>query len=130
VYHPIREADKDQSLYGDISLVKLYEEGQRIFRCDIMDYLTEQEIGELLSPLTFVSEDPRCIGYPVTLWLAHEFSAPSESMLLHYHDQVEKELGSTGLLEVLCREELTCSFVDELHGVRHAFERELWGDYV
>jgi hypothetical protein len=130
VYHPIREADKDQSLYGNISIVKLCEEGQRIFRCDIMDYLTDREIGELLSPLTFVSEDPRCIGYPISLWLAHEFSAPSESMLLHYHDQVEKELGNAGLLDVLRREELTCSFVDELHGVRHAFERETWGDYV
>ncbi len=130
VYHPIREADKDQSLYGNISIVKLCEEGQRIFRCDIMDYLTDREIGELLSPLTFLSEDPRCVGYPITLWLAHEFSAPSDSMLLHYHDQVEKELGNLGLLDVLRREELTCSFVDEIHGVKHAYERELWGEYV
>jgi len=130
VYHPIREANKDQSLYGDISIVKLCEEGQRIFRCDIMDYLTDRGIGGLLSPLTFIAEDPRCIGYPITLWLAHEFSAPSESMLLHYHDQVEKELNNLGLLDALRREELTCSFVDELHGVKHAYERELWGEYV
>jgi len=130
IYHPVRKADKDQSLYGDISIVKLCVEGQRIFRCDIMDYLTDHEVNELLSPLTFASEDPRCIGYPITLWLAHEFSAPSESMLLHYHDLIEKELDDAGLLEVLRREELTCSFADELHGVKHAYQRELWSEYV
>jgi hypothetical protein len=95
-----------------------------------MDYLTDQEIDALLSPLTFTSEDPRCVGYPITLWLAHEFSAPSESMLLYYHDQIEKELKNAGLLDVLRREELTCSFADELHGVKRAYKRELWGDYV
>ncbi len=82
VCHPVREADKDKSLYGDISLVKLCSESQRIFRCDIMDYLTDQNIPGLLSPLTSVAEDPRCLGYPIPLWLAHEFSAPSDSMLL------------------------------------------------
>ena len=98
VYHPIRKASKDRSLYGDISIIKLCEESHRIFRCDIMDYLTDREANEILSPLTFTSEDPRCMGYPITLWLAHEFSAPSESMLLHYHDLIEKELDSAGLL--------------------------------
>lgn len=130
VYHPIRKADKDHSLYGDISIIKLCEESQRIFRCDIMDYLTTLEVNELLSPLTFSSEDPRCMGYPIALWLAHEFSAPSESMLLHYHDLVEKELSVSGLLDVLRREELTCRFVDEIHGIRYAYQREFWGDYV
>ena len=124
VYHPIREADKDQSLYGDISIVKLCEESQRIFRCDIMDYLTDREIGELLSPLTSVSEDPRCIGYPIALWLAHEFSAPSEPQLLYYHDQVEETLAKAGLLDVLRREALSASFADELHGVRYPFDWE------
>lgn len=130
VYHPIRKADKDKSLYGDISILKLCGESPRIFRCDIMDYLTNEEISEMLSPLTFTSEDPRCLGYPIALWLAHEFSAPSESMLLHYHDLIEKELGDTGLLDALRREELTCRFVDEIHGVRYAYEREYWGNYV
>jgi len=124
VYHPIREADKDQSLYGDISIVKLCEESQRIFRCDIMDYLTDREIGELLSPLTFVSEDPRCIGYPIALWLAHEFSAPSDPQLLYYHDQVEETLATAGLLDILHREALSASFADELHGVKYPFEWE------
>ncbi|RLI47067.1 hypothetical protein DRO69_01570 [Candidatus Bathyarchaeota archaeon] len=124
VYHPIRKANKDQSLYGDVSIVKLCEESPRIFRCDIMDYLANYEIDELLSPLTSISEDPRCLGYPIALWLAHDFSTPSDSKLLHYHDQIEEMLASAGLLDKIHMEELSCSFPDELHGVRHAFEWE------
>ncbi len=128
VYHPVRKADKDKSLYGDISVIKLCGESPRVFRCDIMEYLANQEISELLSPLTCVSEDPRCIGYPISLWLAHEFSAPSDAMLLSYYDQVEEALRNAGLLEVLHREEISCSFADELHGIKHAFEWEWWGE--
>jgi len=128
VYHPVSKADIHKHLYGDISIVKLCVESPRVFRCDIMEYLTNQEISELLSPLTCISEDPRCVGYPITLWLAHEFSAPSDSMLLSYHDQVEEALHSGGLLEALRREELSCSFADELHGIKHAFEWEWWGE--
>jgi hypothetical protein len=129
IYHPVRKADKEESLYGDISIVKLSEDSQRIFRCDIMDYLTNREVNEVVSPLTAISEDPRCIGYPIVLWLAHEFSSPSDSMLLSHHDKVEETLAKSGLLEVLRREEFSCSFADELHGVRYAFEREWSGDY-
>lgn len=125
-YHPVRKADKDKSLYGDIGIVKLCAESPYVFRCGIMDYLTQQNIDEILSPLTSVSEDPRCLGYPISLYLAHEFSAPSDSMLLSYHDQVEEKLNEAGLLEVLRREERSCSFSDEIHGVKHAFEREWW----
>ncbi len=127
-YYPVRKADKDRNLYGDIAVVKLCPDSPYVFRCDIMDYLTQQDIGELLSPLTSVSEDPRCVGYPISLYLAHEFSAPSDSMLLSYHDQIEDKLNEAGLLEALRREERSCSFADELHGVKHAFERELWVD--
>jgi len=128
VFHPVRRADKDQSLYGDISLVKLCEHSQRVFRCDIMEYLTNREITELLAPLTAVAEDPRCVGYPIPLWLAHEFSGPSDSMLLCYHDQIEATLASAGLLETLRREEYSCSFADELHGIKHAYQREWWSE--
>jgi hypothetical protein len=93
-----------------------------------MDYLTHQDIIELLSPLTTVSEDPRCVGYPICLYLAHDFSAPSDSMLLSYHDQIEEKLITAGLLETLRREERSCSFADEIHGVKHAFEWEGWND--
>jgi hypothetical protein len=128
VYYPVRKADKDRSLYGDIAVVKLCAESSHVFRCDIMDYLTQQEISELLSPLTSVSEDPRCIGYPISLYLAHEFSAPSDSMLLSYYDQIEEKLTDAGLLKTLRREERSCSFADEIHGVKHAFEWEWWDD--
>ena len=128
VYYPVRKADKDRSLYGDIAIIKLCAESDHVFRCDIMDYLTNQDITALLSPLTSVSEDPRCIGYPISLWLAHEFSAPSNSMLLHYHDQIEETLKNAGLLDTLRREESCSSFADEIHGVKHAFEWEWWDD--
>jgi len=127
-YYPVREADKDRGLYGDIAVVKLCSDSPYVFRCDIMDYLTNQDISELLSPLTCVSEDPRCVGYPISLYLAHEFSAPSDSMLLSYYDQIEEKLNEAGLLEPLRREERSCSFADQLHGAKHAFERELWDD--
>ncbi len=128
VYYPVRKADKDRSLYGDIAIVKLCVDSSHVFRCDIMDYLTQQDIIELLSPLTAVSEDPRCLGYPISLYLAHEFSGPSDSMLLSYHDQIEEKLNGAGLLETLRREEHSCSFADEIHGVKHAFEWEWWND--
>ena len=127
-YYPVRKADKDRSLYADIAIVKLCADSPYVFRCDVMDYLTQQDIGELLSPLTSVSEDPRCVGYPISLYLAHEFSAASNSMLLAYHDQVEDKLNEIGLLEILRREERSCSFSDQIHGARHAFEREEWDD--
>jgi len=130
VYHPVRKADKDKSLYGDIAIVKLCKESLHVFRCDVMDYLTHQEISELLSPLTCISEDPRCIGYPISLYLAHEFSAPSDSMLLSYHDRIEEKLRGADLLETLRREERSCSFADAIHGVKRAFERERWNEQI
>jgi hypothetical protein len=128
VYHPVRKANKDKSLYGDIAIVKLCEESNRVFRCDIMEYLASQEVDELLSPLTCISEDPRCLGYPISLYLAHDFSAPSDSMLLSYCDLVEERLKQNDMLESLRREELCCSFADELHGLKHAFQRERWNE--
>ena len=130
VYHPVRKANKDKSLYGDISIIKLSGESPRVFRCDVMDYLTNGNINEVISPLMLISEDPRCIGYPIVLWLAHDFSAPSDAKLIHYCEQVESTLKDARLLDVLRSEEFSCSFADELHGIRYPFQRELWGDYV
>lgn len=129
VYSYVKEANKEENLYGDISVVKLCDDTPRVFRCDIMEYLSGRDVVELLSPLTFISEDPRCFGYPIPLFLAHKFSAPSEAMLLHYHDQIENMLKEAGLLDVLRREELVCSFPDELHGAKHAFDLE-WVERV
>jgi len=124
VYHPVEEANKDKHLYGDVSIVKLCGDSPRAFRCDIMEYLTNYEANQLISPLTSISEDPRCLGYPVTLWLAHDFSTPSNSKLLHYKYQVEETLADAGLMDVLHMEELACDFPDELHGVKHPFQWE------
>ncbi len=124
VYHPVKKANIHEHLYGDVSIVKLCEDSPRAFRCDIMSYLTNRDIPSLLSPLSAISEDPRCLGYPVVLWLAHDFSSVSETKLLQYHAQVEEELAEAGLLDVLRQEELACNFADELHGAKYAFNWE------
>jgi hypothetical protein len=126
VYHPVKEANRDEHLYGDVSLVKLCKDSSHVFRCDIMDPLISREVSEFLSPLTTLSEDPRCLGYPITLWLAHDFSGASNSKLLYYYDLIEKTLGPDGLLETLRIEEQSCSFADELHGIRRPYE----GKYI
>ena len=126
VYHPVKEANMAEHLYGDVSLVRLCDDSPRVFRCDIMESLTSREISELLSPLTSLSEDPRCLGYPVTLWLAHDFSGASNSKILHYYDLIEKTLAADGLLETLRREELSCSFADQIHGITRPYEGELF----
>jgi hypothetical protein len=129
-YYPVREADRGKSLFGDISLVKLCEGSPRVFRCDIMEYLKRRKVEEILSPLTAVAEDARCLGYPAPLYLAHEFSGPSDTALLHYYDTIEDKLSEAGLSKMLRLEEQSCSFADELHGVHYAFRREVVGDYV
>ena len=121
VYHPVKEANMAEHLYGDVSLVKLCEDSQHVFRCDIMDFLTSNNVSELLSPLTSLSEDPRCLGYPVTLWLAHEFSGASNSKILQYYDLIEKTLSADGILETFRREELSCSFADKIHGISRPY---------
>jgi len=124
VYPNIKKANKEEHLYGDISVVKLCSESEHVFRCDIMEYLADISIESLLSPLTYVSEDPRCLGYPIPLFLAHKFSAPSETMLLYLHDQIEKRFKRADLYDTLHSEELVCSFADELHGAKYAFNIE------
>ena len=126
IYHPVKRANKKEHLYGDVSLIKLCAESPRVFRCDIMDYLLEKyEPSEIVAPLTSISEDPRCLGYPIALWLAHDFSGISNSKLLYYHGQLEKILKETGIFERVRREELSCNFPDELHGLKYPFEKEL-----
>ena len=122
VYHPVKEANMEQHLYGDVSLVKLCEDSKHVFRCDIMESLTSSNVSELLSPLTSLSEDPRCLGYPVTLWLAHDFSGASNSKILQYYDLIEKTLSDEGILEPLRMEELSCSFADKLHGITNPYQ--------
>lgn len=129
-YHPVRIADRGKNLFGDISLVKLCEASPHVFRCDIMEYLKGRKVEEILSPLTAVAEDARCLGYPVPLYLAHEFSGPSDTALLHYYDTIEDKLSQAGLSKMLHLEEQSSSFADELHGVHYAFRKEIMEDYV
>ena len=129
VYYPVKRANVHEHLYGDVSIIKLCKDSPRAFRCDIMNYLTNQDVPLLLSPLATISEDPRCVGYPVVLWLAHEFSGVSETKLRQYHAQIEEELANAGLLDVLRQEELACNFADELHGAKYAFNLE-WITHV
>ncbi|UCE96842.1 MAG: DNA double-strand break repair nuclease NurA [Candidatus Bathyarchaeota archaeon] len=124
VYYPVKKANIHEHLYGDISIIKLCADSPRAFRCDIMSYLPSHDISSLLSPLSTISEDPRCIGYPIALWLAHDFSNVSKVKLFQYRKQVEKELEDAGLLEVLRQEELACNFADELHGIRDSLNSE------
>ncbi len=124
VYYPVKKADIHGHLYGDVSIVKLCEDSPRAFRCDIMSYLTSCDIPSLLSPLSAISEDPRCLGYPVVLWMAHDFSSVAEAKLLQYYVQVEEKLADAGLLDKLRQEELACNFADELHGAKYAFNWE------
>ncbi len=126
VYYPVKKADFHEHLYGDVSIIKLSPSTSRMFRCDIMHYLTDRKVDELLSPLTSVSEDPRCLGYPVSLFLAHDFSkVSSHSKLLQYLDLVEEELIEEGILDILRREELSNNFRNELYGIKHSFEWEM-----
>jgi hypothetical protein len=127
VYYPVKSANIHEHLYGDVSIVKLSNDSPRAFRCDIMSYLTDHDIPSLLSPLSGICEDPRCLGYPVVLWLAHDFSSASTTKLLQYYVQVEEELANAGLLGVLRQEELACNFADELHGAKYPFSLERIG---
>ncbi|UCH31452.1 MAG: DNA double-strand break repair nuclease NurA [Candidatus Bathyarchaeota archaeon] len=124
VYYPVKKANIHEHLYGHISIMRLSGDSPRAFRCDIMSYLADSDITRLLSPLLTISEDPRSLGYPVVLWLAHDFSGVSETKLLLYHACVEEELSKAGLREVLQQEENACNFADELHGAKYAFNKE------
>lgn len=127
VYHPIKElkANPHKNRFGDGSLIKLNPESFRIFRCDVMDYLAEENIVHLLSPLTSISDDPRCLGYPVSLYLAHNFAkVDSEAKLLYYRDLVEKALADADkeLLNYLKFEEALSNFRSELYGRKYPWE--------
>jgi len=127
VYHPIKElkADPHKNRFGDGSIIKLNPGSFRIFRCDIMDYLTEGNIVQLLSPLTSISDDPRCLGYPVSLYLAHNFAkVDSEAKLLYCRELVEKALADEGLLNRLKMEEALSNFRSEFYGRKYPWELE------
>jgi hypothetical protein len=126
VYYPIPELRADKkNRWGDVSLVKLNPDSFRIFRCDIMDYLTERDVVQLLSPLTSISDDPRCVGYPISLYLAHDFAkVDSHAKLLYYRDLIEKTLARTDdeMINYLKHEEALSNFRTELYGLKYPWQ--------
>ena len=122
---PEKKANTDKHLFGDATLVKLNPGSFRVFRCDIMDYLAGGDIVRLLSPLTSISDDPRCLGYPVSLYLAHNFAkVDADAKLLYHRDLVEKSLAGEGLLNRLKMEEALSNFRSELYGRKYPWELE------
>lgn len=127
LYHPIKtlRADPHKNRYGDVSVVRLNPRSFRVFRCDITDYLVSNDLVELLSPLTAVSDDGRCLGYPVSLYLAHDLAKVSAyAKLLHYRTLVERDLADAGLLDRIQLEERLSNFRSELYGFKYPWELE------
>lgn len=127
LYHPYDVANTDEHLYGDISFVKLSALTPIAFRCDIMEYLTGNDLDELISPLTALSQDARCLGYPICLYLAHQFTKTASPKLLHYREVLERELGEKApdILRKLLVEETLANFRSQvLYGAKHIWEWE------
>jgi hypothetical protein len=126
-YHPYREANIHEHLYGDISFVKLNASTPMAFRCDIMEYLTDNNLSELISPLTALSQDARCLGYPICLYLAHHFTKTASSKMLHFREVLERELyeKDPDMFRKLLTEERLANFRNQiLYGAKHLWDWE------
>ena len=125
LYHPYEVANTDEHVYGDISFVKLNTSTPIAFRCDIMKYLTENDLGELISPLTALSQDARCLGYPVCLYLAHQFTRTASPKMLYYREVLEREFCEKDpyMFRKLLIEEALANFRSQvLYGAKHPWE--------
>jgi len=127
---PTMRANKDEHRYGNTYVTKFGSEVFVALRCDVMEYLAKEDLGKLLSPLTSLAQDPRCEGYPVTLYLAHDFTRiKSLAKRLEHYDRVEDRLRQAGILDILRTEEAVASLRDRMYGVKHPFEWEA-SDFV
>lgn len=126
VYITSKKADPHEHLYGNISVIKLSSEVPQAFRCDIMHYLgsSGEEVVDLLSPLLSISNDAHCLGYPYSLYKAHDFSQLSHVELFFQRKKLEEALVDYDLLESVVLEESSVRFVNKLHGINYCFERE------
>lgn len=125
LYHPFQEADPHEHLYGDFSFVKLSPLNCVAFRCDVMDYLTGGDLVETLSPLTAISQDARCLGYPICLYLAHNEGKVASPKLLHYRDVVKREVHACDpdVLRKVLIEEVLANFRDQaFYGLKNPWE--------
>lgn len=128
LYHPFAKASIDEHLYGDISFVKLNALAPIAFRCDIMEYLADADLVELASPLTALSQDARCLGYPICLYLAHHFTKTASPKLTYYREVLERELREKhpDAFRKLLVEEMLANFRSQvLYGVKRLWD---WGD--
>ncbi|MDH5690573.1 MAG: DNA double-strand break repair nuclease NurA [Candidatus Bathyarchaeota archaeon] len=127
LYHPFAKAKSDEHLYGDISFIKLNLLTPIAFRCDIMEYLADTDLVELVSPLTALSQDARCFGYPVCLYLAHHFTKTASPKLTYYREVLERELREKhpDALRKLLVEEMLANFRSQvLYGAKHLWDWE------
>ena len=125
VYHPIREAELREDLYGDVACVRLSPSSPKVFRCDIMDYLVAEGksyIVKILSELSSLSMDARCNGYPAPLFLAHQRTKIPKAKLLEYHEAVQLKLSEEGLLDFVLNEAEIASFRKHLLGLTYDFD--------
>ena len=128
LYHPYLKADIKEHRYGDISFVKLHPSALAAFRCDIPEYLTENDIGDLVSPLTALAEDARCLGYPVCLFLAHRNTQVPSPKMLYYRDELEKMLAAQPFIyRKILLEEKVSSFRRQMYGVKNIWDWEKAG---
>jgi hypothetical protein len=122
LYHPYAKANIVEHLYCDISFVKLNALAPIAFRCDIIEYLNDTDLVELISPLTALSQDARCFGYPVCLYLAHHFTKTASPKLTYYREILERELRKEhpDALRKLLTEEMLANFRSQvLYGAKH-----------
>lgn len=118
VYHPVRKSNFHENLYGDIAAVKLCVDSPLVFRCDVMKYLAESKmIEDVLSPLVAVSNDCRCLGYPVPLYLAHKRTKIIEPKYFLYKYRVKDLSEKEGIEDILSLEEQISGFSDKLHNL-------------
>jgi hypothetical protein len=140
VYFPVREAEHTRHLFSDVGVVKLSPSSERIFRCDVPDYLrplydTEaSELGKskakfrpvsLLSSLTALCNDARCVGYPAPLYVAHSLTEIPRPKWLWYYSMRNDWLADAGLLDYVRDLEFIGSFADELHNISPWEERRI-----
>jgi hypothetical protein len=126
-YYPVEMVKVGSlNLYAEVSCVKLSPSSPRVFRCDIIDYLLEENGIEtavrVASQLAYLSRDARCDGYPAPLYLAHQRTRIPESKLLEYEEEIYQRFGEEGILDELLREAEVAGFRKTLLGLLHDYE--------
>lgn len=126
-YTDIKKADRHENLFGNVNAIKLCPNEPYVFRCDTMEYLIEDK-KSLFSPLTALANDPRSPGYPIALYLAHDFTRiKSKAPLLYYRDLIEDKLRDIDILDDLLTEEVLNNFRARVFYNKKSYEEEGFG---